>query len=171
MEKPRPTNRTAPPATPTPMPALSPAVRPVLLLLLLLLLLVVEEAVGIVVVVAEAEVVAEEDEVEEMPRETGMFWAESWKQQAVLLRPQHHFVAVLLAPQGVTCAVPSGEASCCSLWVVSDDAGVGAGVDFFGCCAGVSTVCFWVCIKVLLKGRCITGLEVFMTYPVARANI
>jgi hypothetical protein len=70
MERARPTNRMAPPATPTPMPALSPVVRPVLLLLLLLL--VVEEGVGVVVVVAEAEVVAE-DEVEETPRETGMF--------------------------------------------------------------------------------------------------
>jgi len=171
MERPRPTNRTAPPATPTPIPAFSPVVRPVLLLLLLLL--VVEEGVGIVVVVAEAEaeVVVEEDEVEETPRETGMFWAESSKQQAVLLWPQHHFVTVSLVPQGVTSAVPSAEASCCSPRVVSDDAGVGAGVGFFGCCAGVSAVCFRGCIKVLLKGRCITGLEVFMTYPVARANI
>ena len=170
MERPRPTNRIAPPATPTPMPALSPVVRPVLLLLLLLL--VVEEGVGVVVVVAEAEAeVVAEDEVEETPRETGMFWAESSKQQAVLLWPQHHFVTVSLVPQGVTSTVPSPEASCCSPRVVSEDAGVGAGVGFFGCCTGVSTVCFWGCIKVLLKGRCITGLEVSMTYPVARANI
>ena len=160
MERPRPTNRTAPPAMPTPMPALSPVVRPLLLLLLLLL---VEEEEGVEV--------AEEDEVEETLREMGMFWAESSKQQAVLLWPQHHFVTVSLVPQGVTSAVPSAEASCCSPRVVSEDTRVGAGAGFFGCCTGVSTVCFWGCIKVLLKGRCITGLEVSMTYPVARANI
>jgi hypothetical protein len=123
MEKPRPTNRTAPPATPTPMPALSPVVRPLPLLLLLLL---VEEEVGVrgdVVVVAEAEAevgvdvveevteVAEEDEVEETPRETGMYWAESSMQQVVLSWPQHHFVTGSLVPQGVTSAVPSVEAS------------------------------------------------------------
>lgn len=90
------------------MPALSPVVRPVLLPLPLLL--VVKEGLGIVVVVAEAEVVAE-DEVEETLRETGMFWAESSKQQAMLLWPQHYFVTVLLVPQGVTSAVPSAEAS------------------------------------------------------------
>ena len=126
MERPRPTNRTAPPATPTPMPALPPVMR---LLLLLLLLLLVEEEGGDVVVVAE---VAEEDEVEETPRETGMFWAESSKQQAVLW-PQHYFVTVSLVPQGVTSAVPSAEASCCSPRVVSEGAGVGAGAGFFGC--------------------------------------
>jgi hypothetical protein len=146
----------APPATPTPtpMPALSPVVRP-------LLLLVKEEE--------EAE--AGVDVVEEMPRDTGMFWAESSKQQAVLLWPQHHFVTVSLMPQGVTSAVPSAEASCCSPRVVSEDTRVGAGAGFFGCCTGVSAVCYWGCMRVLLKDRCITGLEVFMTYPVARANI
>ena len=152
----------APPATPTPMPALSPVVRPLLLL--------VEEAVGDgVVVVMEAEVGV--DVVEEMPRNTGMFWAESSKQQAVLLWPQHHFVTVLLMPQGVTSAVPPAEASCCLPRIVSEDTGVVAGAGFFGCCTGVSTVCFWGCMRALLKGRCITGLEVSMTYPIARANI
>lgn len=152
----------APPAMPTPMPALSPVVRP------LLLLVEEEEVGGGDVVVMEAEVGV--DVVEEMPRDTGMFWAESSKQQAVLLWPQHHFVTVSLMPQGVTSAVPPAEASCCLPRVVSEDTGVGAGAGFFGCCTGTSTVCFWGCMRVL-KGRCITGLEVSMTYPVARANI
>ena len=170
MERPRPTNKTAPPATPTPMPALSPVVRPLLLL--------VEEGVGGgVVVVMEAEVGVGVDvdvdvgvEEEEMPRDTGMFWAESSKQQAVLLWPQHHFVTVSLIPQGVTSAAPSAEASCCSPLVVSKDTGVGAGAGFFRCCTGVSIV-FLGLYKCILKGRCITGLEVSITYPVARANI
>ena len=162
----------APLATPTPMPALSPVVRP-------LLLLVEEEGVGggdVVVMEAEVSVVVMEaevsvDVVEEMPRNTGMFWAESSKQQAVLLWPQHHFVTVSLMPQGVTSTVPPAEASCCLPRVVSEDTGVGAGAGFFGCCTGVSAVCFWGCMRVLLKGRCIMGLEVPMTYAVARANI
>ena len=75
MERPRPTNRTAPPATPTPMPAFSLVVRP-LLLLLLLLLVEEEEGMGVDVVEEEDKVEedeVEEDKVEETPRETGMF--------------------------------------------------------------------------------------------------
>ena len=133
MERPRPMKNSAPLATPTPMPALSPVVRP------LLLLVEEEEVGGGNVVVMEAEVGVD---VEEMPRNTGMFWAESSKQQAVLLWPQHHFVTVSLMPQGVNSAVPPAEASCCLPRVVSEDTGVGAGASFFGCCTGASTVCF-----------------------------